>query len=152
MGVGLDRNGLEVLDRPECLRLLASGTVGRLGVSDHDGPLVLPVNYVLAGQEVVIGTAVDAGISAAMEDGVVAFEVDDVDPAYEWGWSVLVRGRARHLEDAAEVARAERLPLRSWGPGDRRRFTAISLAEVTGRRLGRHGARPTGSPGPSPRR
>ena len=137
--MGLDRNGLEVLDRPECLRLLASGTVGRLGVSDDDGPLVLPVNYVLAGQEVVIGTAVDAGISAAMEDGVVAFEVDDVDPAYEWGWSVLVTGRGRYLDEPAEVARAERLPLRSWGPGERRRFTAIATTDLSGRRIGHHG-------------
>jgi uncharacterized protein len=132
----VDRNGLEVLDRPECLRLLASGTVGRLGVSDASGPVIVPVNYVLAGAEVVVGTAVGSAIHTALGDHVVAFEVDDVDPAYEWGWSVLVRGRARHLEDPAEVARAERLPLRSWGPGQRRRFTAIPTSEVSGRRLG----------------
>ena len=136
----VDRNGLEVLDRPECLRLLASGTVGRIGVcTDGTGPLVLPVNYVLAGGEVVIGTAAGSGLSAALEHGVVALEVDDVDLSYEWGWSVLVRGRARALDDPAEVARAERLPLRSWGPGQRRRFTAIATTEVTGRRIGLHG-------------
>jgi len=137
--VTVDRNGLEVLDREECLRLLASGSVGRVGVWADRGPLVLPVNYVLAGGEVVVGTAAGSGLSAALEHGVVAFEADDVDLAYEWGWSVLVRGRARALEDPAEVARAERLPLRSWGPGERRRFTAIATTEVTGRRIGLHG-------------
>jgi nitroimidazol reductase NimA-like FMN-containing flavoprotein (pyridoxamine 5'-phosphate oxidase superfamily) len=139
--VPVDRNGLEVLDREECLRLLALGTVGRVGVCDGGGPLVLPVNYVLAGDEVVIGTGVGSGLSAALEAGVVAFEADDADLAYEWGWSVLVRGRARRIEDPAEVARAERLPLRSWGPGEHRRFTAIATTEVTGRRIGLHGVR-----------
>jgi nitroimidazol reductase NimA-like FMN-containing flavoprotein (pyridoxamine 5'-phosphate oxidase superfamily) len=132
----VDRNGLEVLDRPECLRLLASRNIGRLGVWGPAGPIVVPVNYVLAGAEVVVGTALDSAIHPTLGDQVVAFEVDDVDPAYEWGWSVLVRGRGRHLEDPAEVARAERLPLRSWGPGQRRRFTAIPTTEVSGRRLG----------------
>jgi nitroimidazol reductase NimA-like FMN-containing flavoprotein (pyridoxamine 5'-phosphate oxidase superfamily) len=139
--VAVDRNGLEVLDRPECLRLLASGSVGRLGVWAPSGPLVLPVNYVLAGDEVVIGTAPESELHDALSADVVAFEVDDVDPAYEWGWSVLVRGRARHLDDPAEVASAERLPLRSWGPGDRRRFTALATAEISGRRIGLHGIR-----------
>ena len=137
--MAVDRNGLEVLDRPECLRLLACGTVGRLGVWDRSGPTVVPVNYVVAGEEIVVGTAADSALHTALGDQVVAFEVDDVDPAYEWGWSVLVRGRGRHLEDPAEVARAERLPLRSWGPGERRCFTAIPTTEVTGRRIGLHG-------------
>jgi uncharacterized protein len=139
--VAVDRNGLEVLDRPECLRLLASGTVGRLAVCTGSGPVVLPVNYLLepGGDEVVLGTGVDSALHEALAAQVVAFEVDDVDRAYEWGWSVLVRGRGRHLEDPAEVARAERLPLRSWGPGARRRFTAVATTEVTGRRIGLHG-------------
>ena len=137
--MGIDRNGLDVLDRAECLRLLTTATVGRLGVCDASGPVVLPVNYVLAGEEIVVGTTVGSELHAALAADQVAFEVDDVDPAYEWGWSVLVRGRVRDLEDAAEVARADRLPLRSWGPGDRRRLTAIATTEVTGRRIGRHG-------------
>ena len=137
----LDRNGLEVLDRPECLRLLASGTVGRVGVWGPSGPVVLPVNYLLIDEEVVVGTGVDSDLHRALASEALAFEVDDVDVAYEWGWSVLVRGRGRHLEDPAEVARAERLPLRSWGPGEHRRFTAIPTTEVSGRRIGLHGAR-----------
>lgn len=135
----VDGNGLEVLDREECLRLLASASVGRLAVWRSSGPVVLPVNYVLHDEDVVVGTAAGSALHEALGTDVVAFEVDDVDPAYEWGWSVLVRGRGRHLEDPVEVARAERLPLRSWGPGDRRRFTALPTTEVTGRRLGLHG-------------
>ena len=137
----VDRNGLEVLDRPECLRLLASGTVGRLGVWGRSGPVVLPVNYLLIDEEVVVGTGVDSELHRALTGSPVAFEVDDVDVGYEWGWSVLVRGPARHLVDPAEMAQAERLPLRSWGPGERRRFTAIATTELTGRRIGLHGAR-----------
>ena len=135
----VDHNGLEVLDRPECLRLLASGTVGRLGVWGRTGPVVLPVNYALVDDEVVVGTGLESELHHALDTEPVAFEVDEVDVAYEWGWSVLVRGRGRHLEDPAEVGRAERRLLRSWGPGDRRRFTAIPTTEVTGRRIGLQG-------------
>jgi nitroimidazol reductase NimA-like FMN-containing flavoprotein (pyridoxamine 5'-phosphate oxidase superfamily) len=134
-----DRNGLEVLDRPESLRLLASGTIGRLAVWGRSGPVVLPVNYALVGNDVVVGTGLESELHDALGEELVAFEVDDVDVGYEWGWSVLVRGRARHLEDADEVERARHRLLRSWGPGDRRRFSAIPTTEVTGRRIGLHG-------------
>jgi nitroimidazol reductase NimA-like FMN-containing flavoprotein (pyridoxamine 5'-phosphate oxidase superfamily) len=137
--VRVDRNGLEVLDRSECLRLLASGTIGRLGVCTSAGPIVLPVNHVLLDDEVVVGTGVGSELHDALRAQLVAFEIDDVDVTYEWGWSVLVRGRARHLEDPQEVAWAGRRLLRSWGPGERRRFTAIPTTEVTGRRIGLHG-------------
>jgi nitroimidazol reductase NimA-like FMN-containing flavoprotein (pyridoxamine 5'-phosphate oxidase superfamily) len=139
--VTVDGNGLEVLDRTACLPLLASATVGRVGVWFASGPEVLPVNYALSGDDLVIGTNPAGRLHGALGTEPLAFEVDDVDPAYEWGWSVLVRGRARHLDDPAEVARAERLPLRSWGPGRHRAFVAVALttADVSGRRLGLHG-------------
>jgi uncharacterized protein len=41
----VDRNGLEVLGRDACLRLLASATLGRVGVSSGALPSVVPVNF-----------------------------------------------------------------------------------------------------------
>ena len=103
--------------------------------------MVLPVNYVLGDEQLVIGTAAGTKLHAAVANEVVAFEVDDVDPGYEWGWSVLVRGPARHLQDPSEIRRAQALPLRSWGAGEHRRFVSIRIDEVSGRRIGRHGRR-----------
>jgi nitroimidazol reductase NimA-like FMN-containing flavoprotein (pyridoxamine 5'-phosphate oxidase superfamily) len=46
----IDRNGLEVLDRDECLRLLATATLGRIGLTSQSLPTVLPVNFILEGE------------------------------------------------------------------------------------------------------
>ena len=47
-GMERDRNGLEILDRSECLRLLAGSSVGRVAVSVGALPVILPVNFRLA--------------------------------------------------------------------------------------------------------
>ena len=44
---------LDVLDRRECLHLLATQSVGRLAVATPEGPLVVPVNFVLDGESIV---------------------------------------------------------------------------------------------------
>lgn len=38
----MDRNGLEVLDRPWCLRLLQGATLGRVGMTMGALPVVRP--------------------------------------------------------------------------------------------------------------
>src|SRR3974390_2494822 len=50
------RTGIEVLDYAECLRLLATKQVGRIGFAIWGGPEILPVNYVLDGDAVVFAT------------------------------------------------------------------------------------------------
>ena len=52
----LDPNGLEILDRDECLRLLRSQVLGRIGVTVDAHPVVLPVNYCLFDGQLVIQT------------------------------------------------------------------------------------------------
>ena len=41
----IDRNGLEVLERDECLQLVRDASLGRLGLTSGALPTVLPVNY-----------------------------------------------------------------------------------------------------------
>ncbi|MDQ2723889.1 MAG: pyridoxamine 5'-phosphate oxidase family protein [Actinomycetota bacterium] len=91
----MDSDGLEILSRAECLRLLASRSVGRVAVSRHALPAILPVSYRLAGEEVVFG----AGATHATEtrNVVLAFEVDDVDPVTRRGWSVVAVGLAHQV-------------------------------------------------------
>ena len=52
----LDRRGSEVLARNECRRLLAlgAGGVGRVGLVEPEGVLVLPVNYGMLDEDIVI--------------------------------------------------------------------------------------------------
>ena len=133
-----DRNDLVMLDRRQCLQLLRDHPVhvGRVGLVDELGrPVVLPVNYRLDGEQIVIRTARGSKLDAAARGEYVAFEVDDIDPAWEEGWSVVVKARAREVTDEAELERLRRLPLRSWAHQDRNRFLALETAVVTGRRI-----------------
>jgi Pyridoxamine 5'-phosphate oxidase len=89
------RAGLEVLSREECLSLMATVSVGRLGVSIDALPAILPVNFVLLREQIIVRTVPGTKLDAAAAQAVVAFEVDSYDPGGKWGWSVLVLGLAR---------------------------------------------------------
>jgi nitroimidazol reductase NimA-like FMN-containing flavoprotein (pyridoxamine 5'-phosphate oxidase superfamily) len=135
--VEYDRNGLEVLDRHECLRLLAGVPIGRVGITSGALPVVLPVNFVLDGERIVIRTVRGSKHDAAIHNTVVAFEADDFDPIEHTGWSVVVTGTSCELTDPDDVARAATLPLRRWAEDDggRDRFVSISCDVVSGRRV-----------------
>lgn len=129
---------LTALTPQECRELLRHRPlhVGRLAVTDVDGrPLVVPVNYRLDGDAVVVRTEAGSMLTAAALERPVAFEVDDVDEAWQEGWSVLVQARAEEVTDPDELARLQRLPLRPWAPGERSVYLRIPLDMVTGRRI-----------------
>jgi nitroimidazol reductase NimA-like FMN-containing flavoprotein (pyridoxamine 5'-phosphate oxidase superfamily) len=132
----LDHNGLEVLDRDECLRLLGGAVIGRVGVSSGALPRVLPVNFRLDGDRILIRTGRGTKLDAATANAVVAFEVDDIDPVDQTGWSVLVTGVAREVTDPAELAAVRAAPMARWAPpGHDDRVMAISTELVDGRRI-----------------
>jgi nitroimidazol reductase NimA-like FMN-containing flavoprotein (pyridoxamine 5'-phosphate oxidase superfamily) len=132
--VQLDRNGLEVLDRDECLRLLRSAPVGRLGFSSGALPAVLPVVFVLDGDRLLVRTVVGSALDTGLRDAVVALEADETQPATRTGWSVVVTGRASEV-GAAEAGALDLAALRRWAPNGDGRLFAISLDLVSGRRL-----------------
>ncbi|MGH9177667.1 MAG: pyridoxamine 5'-phosphate oxidase family protein, partial [Acidimicrobiales bacterium] len=76
----LDRSGLEVLDRAECLRLLETAAVGRIGITVGALPVVLPVRFQLQGERIVFVATIGSTLEGATRDAVVAFEADQVDP------------------------------------------------------------------------
>jgi uncharacterized protein len=133
--VEVDRNGLEILSRDACLRLLASATLGRVGVSIDALPRVLPVNFRFDGRQILIRTGMGTKLDAAAKNAVVAFEVDEIDPLAHTGWSVMVTGMARELTDPGELAAAQTPPLARWAPGDDHRVIAISTELLSGRRI-----------------
>ena len=137
----VDENGLEILGRDECLRLLVSVAIGRIGVSYDALPAILPVNFVLDDDRVVLRTTSGSKLSAALAGAVVAFEADGFDPMAHTGWSVLVRGAAAVLE-GADADRAEQLPLQPWAGPAADHFVAVPLELVSGRRAGASFARP----------
>lgn len=131
----LDRNGLIVLPRGQCLRLLRRSRLGRVVVNVGGVPSAFPVNFALIDDDVVFRSAAGTKLAAALEGAVVGFEVDRVDTVLESGWSVLIHGPASVLTDADDLERARRLHLRTWAPGDRPHFVRIRADEVSGRRF-----------------
>ena len=132
----VDRNGLEVPTTEECLALVRTATIGRLAIHSGALPTIVPVNFVLTDNGVVIRTAPGSKLDNALEHAVVAFEVDDVDPLRHTGWSVVITGLASEITDPDELAAARRLPLAHWAPGAAERYVCVSLDLVSGRRIG----------------
>jgi nitroimidazol reductase NimA-like FMN-containing flavoprotein (pyridoxamine 5'-phosphate oxidase superfamily) len=131
----VDRNGLASLSAEECLHLLRSEVMGRVGVTWDVLPVILPVNYVVHGNGIVLRTAPGTKLCAALSHCVVAFEVDGVDPVRHEGWSVLVRGPAHEVSDELEIAHLRSLPLRPWANDSADHFVIIDIELLSGRRV-----------------
>jgi nitroimidazol reductase NimA-like FMN-containing flavoprotein (pyridoxamine 5'-phosphate oxidase superfamily) len=123
------------LDRTACLALLASRPVGRLVFTHRALPDVLPVNYRLEGENLLIRLSSGSIAATATRDAVVAFEVDDIDVMAHTGWSVTVVGRAHEITEATELRRVRALDLTTWAGDARDHFVAIAVEKLTGRRL-----------------
>jgi hypothetical protein len=132
MTTTIDRNGLQVLDSDECLRLLATVSIGRIAISSGALPVILPINYRVDGDRILFRTGSGTKLDAATRNAVVAFEVDHIDPMYHSGWSVVVTGIAADVEGAADEA-IWSTP--RWAGGDVDRLVAISINQISGRRL-----------------
>jgi uncharacterized protein len=129
-----DRNGLEVLPRAVCLHLLAEAHVGRIALSMGALPVVLPVNFAMCDDDILVRTAPGTKLEAAATNAVVAFEVDNVDPVYHTGWSVLAQGIAKEVTDPTDLERARRVPLVPWAGSDGH-YLLISTEFLSGRRM-----------------
>ena len=113
-----ERPRLRSIDPAECYELLTAGGIGRVVFDTVDGPVVLPVNFGMAGHTVVLRTGADTELAARL-DCQVAFEVDRLDEAMSQGWSVLLVG---HVQP--------------WAGGARDVYVQIHPHRVSGRRIG----------------
>jgi CBS domain-containing protein len=106
-----------------------------VAVSKGEVPAVFPVNYMVAGEEILFFTAEGTKLRAAVANMMVTFEVDHIDPFGETGWSVLVVGRARERTEPTVIAGARRFGLRPWVGGDHFHLIGIAIDFVSGRRI-----------------
>jgi nitroimidazol reductase NimA-like FMN-containing flavoprotein (pyridoxamine 5'-phosphate oxidase superfamily) len=129
---------LEDLLPDECFRLLAAADVGRFVYQDDLGPLAVPVNYAMAGHDIVFRVERGAKQTAAMQQPMIAFEVDHIDEDRHSGWSVLVRGVADEVKEErlpALLHTMEDVPM-PWACGHHSVWLQLVPHTVTGRRLG----------------
>lgn len=139
----VDRNGLEILDEAECLRLLGTAAVGRVAVTVGALPSVFPVNFCLMRGAVVFRTGRGTKLDAATANSVVAFEVDDFDRVEHTGWSVMAVGVARDITDERDTATMDESFIPKWSSGPDGRVVAIVPQMMSGRRL--HHDQPSGT-------
>lgn len=133
----------ETLDEAECLSLLRTNQVGRVGWTGAQGPTILPVAYRQhdepgVGHQIIFRTAATSVLAdLGRADGVrVAFQVDDFDDRTRTGWSVLVRGRcARPASDDATRRLWQSAGPEPWATGERALFLVIEVEQASGRVL-----------------
>jgi nitroimidazol reductase NimA-like FMN-containing flavoprotein (pyridoxamine 5'-phosphate oxidase superfamily) len=133
----LDSAGLEILDRQNCLRLLAAAPVGRVIYTEQALPAVQPVLYALVGDAVVFRTAEGSRLAVGTRGAVVGFEADVFDPDAMLGWSVTIVGHASVVEDDADRAILAALPLHRWTAGEPDHYVRIQAERTSGRRVPR---------------
>lgn len=122
------------MEQGECIELLASHRVGRIVFADDGGPTTLPVNYALDGRDVLIATSPYGAIAAWAPTKRVSFEIDEIDPLREAGWSVILRGRAEEALYLDVPVDPDDLPY-PWAEGSRHFTLRIRADSITGRRL-----------------
>jgi nitroimidazol reductase NimA-like FMN-containing flavoprotein (pyridoxamine 5'-phosphate oxidase superfamily) len=125
---------LDVLSREECVLHLAGGGVGRFVFLAPQGPVALPVNFRYLDGDVLFRTR-PTGMLAAAAGTTVSLEVDHIDEAMSEGWSVLVTGRARLVDDPTELEQAADLDIEPWPGGRREALMRIETEAISGRRI-----------------
>ena len=132
-----ERHDLEILSPAECLRLLGTGRIGRVGFVSNGQPHVLPVNYLASAAGEVVFRTTDGSVLTAVAGGPAAFEIDGYDEQARTGWSVCVHGPGREITDAGDVLaeRLRELNVITWAPGPRDRWFAVLGDQITGRRI-----------------
>lgn len=130
-----DQHGLVILDDGECINLLASASVGRVGLSSGALPVVLPVNFVLRDRTIVFRTEAGLKLDAARANSVACVEIDEFDAFRHEGWSVLATGRMSEIVDPEQLAAAALLPLQPWAARAAAHFVALPIELLSGRRI-----------------
>lgn len=120
----------------QCLELLETDRVGRIAFSTPMGPRIVPVTYILRDNAILLRTTPFSEIGTYACNAEVAFEVDDIVAADQYGVSVVVRGWAEVVEDPHELCAirhdGELVP---WAGARRDRYILITINELSGRAL-----------------
>lgn len=126
------------LSTDQCIELLRSGVVGRIALSTSTGPHIVPINYSVVDDSIVMRTSPYSVLGRHGLNARVAFEIDQFDHEYEVGWSVVAHGTTAAVADPEEFERIRQVwSPRPWAGGAARNLhLRLTWTELTGRRLG----------------
>lgn len=127
---------LEHLSDDQARERLSTAVLGRIAVMVDGHPEIFPVNHVY---DSTLGVAFPTNdrtkLHAALEWPWISFEVDGIEESGDAGWSVLVVGHAREVDDPA--VREDLASRRSvkWATSSNLRWLHIEPTKITGRRI-----------------
>jgi nitroimidazol reductase NimA-like FMN-containing flavoprotein (pyridoxamine 5'-phosphate oxidase superfamily) len=123
------------LSGAECRALLAAGLVARVAMCTPVGPHIVPVNYALVDDSLILRTTPYSLLGSEGRDATLALEVDQFDYERQRGWSVVARGRAEPVTTADDLAYIRRSwEPHAWASGPRNLFLRLRWTVLTGRR------------------
>jgi nitroimidazol reductase NimA-like FMN-containing flavoprotein (pyridoxamine 5'-phosphate oxidase superfamily) len=122
---------LDILSTADCHEFLRREVLGRVAVSIHALPVILPVIYRVTDRTVWFFTEEGTKLTAAVTNSIVAFEVDHLDAT--GGWSVLVVGRSYEETSSERIAALRADGLAAGAPGMRDHLIGIPIGQITGR-------------------
>ncbi len=125
------------LSAQQCEALLRAGIAGRVAISTPTGPHMVPVNYTVVDDAIVVRTSPYSLLGTHGRDTTIAFEIDGFDPEQERGWSVQARGRAEVVTTRETLDRIHEVAdPRPWADGVRSLYLRMRWTELRGRQLG----------------
>ena len=84
----------DALSERQCWDLLAVASVGRLALSVRALPVIVPVQYYLDGHRLAVCVGHRELPERSLDETVIAFAADSIDPVTRSGWWVQIQGRS----------------------------------------------------------
>jgi hypothetical protein len=130
-------NEVRELSASECAELLRRGVAGRVALSTPTGPHIVPVNYTVVEDAIIMRTSPYSLLGTYGRDTTLAFEIDGLDEENRRGWSVQARGRVEVLTDPDELDTIRDLGQPDpWAGGARSLHLRLRWTELSGRQVG----------------
>jgi nitroimidazol reductase NimA-like FMN-containing flavoprotein (pyridoxamine 5'-phosphate oxidase superfamily) len=122
------------LSQDECMALLSTTSIGRIGSTIDAMPVILPVTFSLSRGAIVFRTMPGTKLHDASLNAVVALQADHYASLHDpVGWSVLVQGMTQEVTDPTWLSAVRMLPLGSWATDGT--YVALEPAIVSGRQI-----------------
>lgn len=122
-----------VLSPHECLELIDAGGVGRVALWAPTGPEIFPVNFVMHDEAIIFRTNPYSTLGTYTWGAEIAFEVDEIFPEIQRGWSVVAHGRATMITEDAERQRLIENEPTPWAGGYRPSYVRLRWDRISGR-------------------
>ena len=117
----------DALSEQECWKLLATASAGRLALSVRALPVIVPVRYHLDGRRLAVCLGHHGLPERALDETIIAFAADSIDPATGSGW--LVQGQGRSM-----IPRWLRIDTDCGAPAAAQ-VVEIELTRISGQRM-----------------